>query len=473
MASPRRRFTTFSFTGYEVHPVGRTVELHYALDRRIRFTERLRFPDNLHHTFKDVGRSVPGGFSLGRSPAFDAALFALHLIGGVSYYKTFCPPRLVVRSGRLTKDQANFWTTVYENGLGEFFYQNEMDFRGRVRFPNGARALRRTRDARLGAPRSSRPPRVLIPIGGGKDSLVAAELCRRAGLDVTLFRIGRHPVIEKLAAKLRLPLLTAERELSPVLFRLNERGAYNGHVPFTAYVSAAAVVVAVREGMDAVVMSNERSASVGNVTVLGRTINHQWSKGLVFERAFRQYVRRFVTPDLEYFSLLRPLSELHIARFFATMPSLHATFTSCNENWKILGPRLQQRWCGRCANCAFAFALHAAFWPRAKLLRTFGANVFDDARLLPTYRQLLGIEGIKPFACVGTAEETRAAFWLSYRRGEWNGTLAMELFAKQVLPRLRTPQAMVQEALTPASVRTLPPRFRRVLAPLIARESSL
>lgn len=65
----------------------------------------------------------------------EAALFALHLAGGTSYYKTCCPKEIEVQSGKLNADQAAFWNTVYERGLGEFFYQNQIDFRKLIQFP--------------------------------------------------------------------------------------------------------------------------------------------------------------------------------------------------------------------------------------------------------------------------------------------------------------------------------------------------
>jgi hypothetical protein len=42
-----------------------------------------------------------------------------------------------------------------------------------------------------------------------------------------------------------------------------------------------------------------------------------------------------------------------------------------------------------------------------------GKNLLLDEALEPTYRQLLGIEGIKPLECVGEVKEARAAMRLA------------------------------------------------------------
>ena len=188
--------------------------------------------------------------------------------------------------------------------------------------------------------------RVLVPFGGGKDSIVTAELLKKAGAHVTLFRLGYLPIIEELQHIAGFPLITVKRSISHTLFELNAAGALNGHVPITAYVSILATLVAELYGFDAVIMSNERSANHGNVEFKGMEINHQWSKSVAFERAFRSYLEKTIDTSVQYYSLLRPLSELKIAEIFSRYPAYFGTATSCNTNWKILSDdETEQRWC--------------------------------------------------------------------------------------------------------------------------------
>ncbi len=471
--------STFIFDSYLWNPEAGTVQLKYSLDDEVHFTETLTFPS-------------PPKLSPDREEDFDRALFALHLIGGISYYKTCLPKEIDVRSGTLTEAEAAFWNGVYENGLGEFFYRNNIDFAGLINFrsntspespnhPAGRRPALETSNQPTNQPIN----RLLIPIGGGKDSLVTAELVRNKAKDITLLRMGGHPLIDDLASVSGFPLLTIKRALSPELFKLNADGALNGHVPITAYLSCVTIVTSLLYGFDDVVMSNERSANIGNVAFRGKEINHQWSKSLEFEKAFQDYLKNSVTNRVQYFSLLRPLSELRIAEIFTKFPQYFRCSTSCNTNWKILGKKDKGTdkdsknpaphegfsgqstaggvWCNHCPKCAFVFALYAAFLPLDELLRIFGKNLFDDISILPLFQELLGIQGFKPFECVGTPEEAKAAFLLAHKKGELNETVIMKMFVNEVLTKIKKPEALIKEVLAPVAEHAIPEEFRDVI----------
>jgi hypothetical protein len=437
-----KQYSSFLFDSHSFDPATGKIALNYALDDDLKFTETLTLP-----------QPIPKP----SSSAFERALHALHLIGGMSYYKTCVPKTMEIRTTSLSNEQAAFWNEVYENGLGEFFFKNEIDFRGLIQFPSGAAKPFEGKQPKEGK-------KLLVPIGGGKDSIVTIKLLQNAGCDITLLRVGGHPVIDRIAGELGLPLLTVKRELSPLLFRLNAEGALNGHVPITAYLSFLALAVAELHGFDAVVMSNERSANVGNVEFHGKEINHQWSKSLVFERMLRDYAAQWIGTGVEYFSLLRPWSELRITQQFVTDPSFLPLTTSCNANWRILKEKPKELWCGQCPKCAFVFTLYAAFLPKDTVVQTFGKDLFTDPNLLPLYKQLLGAEGFKPFECVGTHEETAAAFLLARDHGEWNGSAAMELFERDVLPTIKDPKRLIADALAPSSDHCVPAPFERLTA---------
>lgn len=455
-------YERFIFDSYRFDRSRRTIELTYALDDAIRFTETLTLPTDADISVRDEA-------------ALDRALFALHLIGGISYYKTCLPPSIEIRSGSLTEEQAEFWNSVYEHGLGEFFYRNGIDGRGRISFPVDHSIP--TQSLKLDA-RSSVPAHLLVPIGGGKDSAVTIELLKKSGKQITLFRAGGHPFIDRFAETADRPLLTVGRALSPTLFKLNAEGALNGHVPVTGYLSFLTVALAEIFDFTHVVFSNERSADEGNVEVDGMIVNHQWSKSLEFERMLRGYLRRFVTGNTEFFSLLRPLSELHIMQLFSEYPKYFDVFTSCNKNWKIQKATNDEReavdksektqspksmWCGSCPKCAFAFALLSAFVPKERVTSIFGKDIFADASMLPLFRQLLGLEGIKPFDCVGTPRETAAALLLADENGEWDDSPVMTMFRKEALDRFPHADALVTSLLTPSSGHEIPGELRSSL----------
>ncbi len=392
------------------------------------------------------------------------------MIGGISYFKTCLPRAISVDSGQLDQHEAKFWNTVYEKGLGEFFYQNDIDFRGLMNFPAH-------REKEILSPAMRKKPivnplkRILVPIGGGKDSMVTIELLRKTGADMTLLRLEPHPIIDELSHAAGLPMMTVRRQLSPALFDLNAEGALNGHVPITAYLSVLSGLMAVLYDFDAVAMSNERSANIGNVEFKGQMVNHQWSKSVEFERMFRRYLSDVILTNTEYFSVVRPYSELKIAQVFSQYPEYFSRVTSCNKNWKILArhddagaamhpSEASGAWCCKCPKCAFVFACMAAFLDKADLLHMFGANLFDDETLVPLFEELLGIRNFKPFECVGTQEETKAAFVLAHRCGELEDTPVMKMFVSKVLPTINNPDALIKETLDPTKEHFIPTLFQ-------------
>lgn len=478
------RYSSFIFEGITFRPHGKKIVLRYSLDHEVTFEETLMLPTDPIDPKADQNETVK------------RALFALHLIGGISYYKTCCPTKIEITSGRLSKAEAQFWDTVYLRGLGQFFYENEMDFRNRINFPSGklqAESFPAKRKTLNEQRATSNAQRILVPIGGGKDSIATIELLKKTGAHLTLLRVGPHPLIEQLAHSAGLPILNVRRSLSPALFELNEKGALNGHVPITAYISIFSILIALLYDFDAVVMSDEASASEGNVSFYGMEINHQWSKSLEFEKMLRKYIQGSIGSDIEYFSLLRPFTELKIAEIFSKHPQYFHAFTSCNNNWKIApavdahsvrvttgheatlseedGSAMKRRsaatsasWCNQCPKCASVFAALAAFLPRDTLKEIFDAVLFENESLIHLYRELLGISGHKPFECVGTADETKAAFLLAMRRGDLNDTPVMKMFVSEVLPEIKNPEKLIDESLIPKAEHCIPSPFEKLIA---------
>ena len=390
--------------------------LSYAFDDGPELVETLRFPQ---------APEVPAD----RELAFAAALRLLHLIAGISYYKAAVPPRIEVAGDPLDAATAAMLDEIYTEGLGEFALQNGLDLRERIRFPHDGPDA--TAAAAIALPRRS-----LLPIGGGKDSLVSLELLRAAGEPLTAAWVGRSALIAACVQASGMPGLNIERELSPLLFEMNRQGALNGHIPVTAINSAILVVAALLYGFDAIVFSNERSASAPTLERDGLPVNHQWSKGLRFESLFREHLARRVTPSLDYFSLLRPLSELAVTSRFALLDRYFGVFSSCNRNFRILGTRPTSRWCGQCPKCHFVFLALAPFLPKPRLTAIFGRNLLDDETLIPAFEALMAFGTDKPFECVGEAEESRAALNALASRAEWREDAVVVHFRRRVLPNI-------------------------------------
>lgn len=444
-------FDSFVFTHRALEQ--RTLRLGYQLKGR---GQRLDIEEKLF---------IPFAPSLDEVDAadLDAALTGLHLIGGISYWKTCCPAQILIERNELSAWDAAFWNEVYTQGLGEFFFRNQLDPENKVSFPPGRPATN--------TPSASREAEgaALVLVGGGKDSIVSHEILRQAAQTHCLFYVGEPTHIESLIAPIDAPRLMVERRLDPKLFDLNSAGALNGHIPVSAYYAFAAQLIAVLGGFGAIIASNERSASQGNLIAGEFEVNHQWSKGVRFEELFQRWQRYHLRCRPTYFSLLRPLSELRIAREFAKYPEHFAHFTSCNLNFRQRAERPSQRWCGRCSKCLFVFAMLAPWLKQQTLKPIFGANLFARDENQSVIAQLLGIEGHKPFDCVGSPEEMAAALWLCYAQGRYRDTSAGRVFIEHILPELHDPEQLVNKLLAPADEHRLPPAWLNLVHTYLAK----
>ena len=429
--------------------------LVYAFDDGPEMIERIGFPE---------ASPLPPE----RQAAFDAALTLLHLIAGVSYYKAGVPGEIRVEGETLDAATAGFLEQVYLHGLAEFAYQNRMDLRGRIRFPNSrhpgltSSVVESRRNDEVAVPLNL-PRRTLVPIGGGKDSLVSVEMLKSVNEPMTAAWVGDSALIAACAQRTGLPTLNPRRTLAPELFEYNRLGALNGHVPVTAINSAILLCAAILYGYDAIAFSNERSASVATLEYDGQPVNHQWSKGLDFERALRDYTKSHIAADLDYFSLLRPWSELAVTREFARHTQYDDVFSSCNRNFRIRGTRPSDRWCGQCPKCHFVFLALAPFVAKPRLLAIFGRNLLDDAVLAPAFDALLEYRGHKPFECVGEGRESRAAMHALTQRPEWAEDALVARFATEIAPQLDLGELDLAPLLQPSSEHFLPERLRSLL----------
>lgn len=426
MTQLHSRGQVFKYERYEIDAATGTLSCHYSVDGR-RFTERVTLnPD--------------GNWA---APAAGAAARLVFLLAGVSYYKTAAPPTIDLGPLAVTDRERAFLREYYLDGLGEFAYRNGLDLSDlQIKGPRADElALHSSRPGQAASGDSAE--RVLIPFGGGIDSIVTVELVRPHA-DAALFIVNRpgdrFDAIERPAALTGLPILRADREIDPQLLRSRELGFLNGHVPVTGILSAIAVLAAVLEGRQDVIMSNEWSASVATIQDGDKSINHQYSKSLAFEAGLRGVLGEATAalPDgnamPDYFSALRPRTELWIAERFAHLRQYHGTFRSCNRAFHIDKSLRLDHWCGQCDKCCFIDLILAPFLPTEDLSRIFGGHEpLADPSLAYRFRTLLGTsDGDKPFECVGEVNECRAATLLAAQRPGRAGSKLLEELASEV-----------------------------------------
>jgi UDP-N-acetyl-alpha-D-muramoyl-L-alanyl-L-glutamate epimerase len=337
------------------------------------------------------------------SVAFTKLLHLTAMVLGVSYFKLRAPLRMETKLP-LTKGEHDFVLDVYSNGLGEFYARNKLDHFGRIQIEAPV-------DKRHGRPSPLLRDRALLPIGGGKDSLVSVELLEAAGLAYTPFAVNPKGPIVSSVDKIGRPPIYVTRTLDAEMIRLGAQpGYYNGHVPSTAIISMIASLAALLFSYNRIVLSNERSASEGNAMHDGREINHQHSKSLGFEKLIADVLSDATGGALGYFSLLRPYSEAKIAKLFARETRFDRVFSSCNQNFKLSGNK-GPLWCGECPKCHFTFLTMAPRMDYDRMMGIFGHNFLDRLENEKSFRELTGLAGQKPWECVGEIEEAAACLY--------------------------------------------------------------
>ncbi|HEV2303753.1 MAG TPA: hypothetical protein VGR91_19480 [Stellaceae bacterium] len=390
----------FFFEGYAYDEAVATLSLRYRFDSGPEFEETLAFEPPR----RELSRR--------EREALDRVFRLLLLFCGVSYYKAYIPPRLKCEAFPLDAVTGEFLRQFYEKGLAEFAYRNRLSLAGHIEFETQAASA-------PGPVALDLRRRTLVPVGGGKDSIVTLECLRQEGVPVTLFALGEAEPIAATIAASRLPAVRVRRRLDEGLLALNRAGALNGHVPITGILSAIALAAAILDGESAVAMSNEHSASAPNLVSDGVAVNHQWSKSLEFETLFARYLADHIATGLEYFSFLRPLSEIEIARRFSRNRQYFAAFRSCNTAFRQSVAARGAHWCGDCPKCRFVFLALAPFLDKRDLCAIFGRDLLDEEAQTGGFAALCGLDDHKPFECVGEVSESRAAIAHLAGEPEW------------------------------------------------------
>ncbi|HTD10210.1 MAG TPA: hypothetical protein VK680_15100 [Solirubrobacteraceae bacterium] len=425
-------FQSFRFTSRELDAHGH-VTLRYALDDEFFFLEEIDLP--LERPLASMGEAD--------RERLEGLLSLLHWVAGVSYFKTALPAHVSCETGTPPPAAARLLEALYSEGLGELAYTNGLPGLPRPSFGSLTAASEHVG----GAAYDARPlERVLVPVGGGKDSAVALEIVRASGVELSLFSVGDALPIARTVAAAGLARLLAKRRLDPGLRALNEAGAINGHIPITAIVSCVALLTAALNGFDAVALANERSASAGNVSWDGVEVNHQFSKGLRAERLLSAALAEIAgAPRL--FSVLRPASELAIARAFARMGSYHEAFTSCNAIFRLDPALRANSWCCDCPKCRFVFLALAPFSEPEHLREVFGRDLLDEDSQFEGFALLTATGGHKPFECVGEEQESIAAIRLLAADPRWREHCVVRRLVAEVLVRQPTDAGDPEQAL--------------------------
>ncbi|MCH8268763.1 MAG: hypothetical protein IH846_14715 [Acidobacteria bacterium] len=438
----RARHPRFVYESFSLETAGEGLQarFHFRIEPGIEFAPEI--------TFERIDRRQVEAIP---KAALENLVFHLGLIEMLSYWKAACSPEIVVRAGALNSEQRAWWTELIHRGMGEYFYVNQID-------------LQRTEVVRITAGREGKPqeekqiPRLvgdddqrdLVLTSGGKDSVVALELLREAGREFDCLLLNPAEAARAVAGRAGCGrTVVVRRTLDPRLLELNAAGYLNGHTPFSALLAILGVAAAVLGGYRRVIVSNERSAEQATLQLPEGEVNHQYSKTFHFERGFRRYAQTYLASGVEYFSLLRPLYELQIARLFSSYPQYFPLFRSCNRAVD------RNAWCCRCPKCLFVYTALYPFLEKQQLDGIFGEDLFAWEGAAEGLRALLGMDRDKPFECVGTKEETLAAIYLCVEKARGEGSI--------LPPALRAMEETVLSSLSRSAGSDLPALAENIL----------
>ncbi|GAC80037.1 hypothetical protein SAMN04488550_1663 [Gordonia malaquae] len=394
--------------------------------------------------------------------AFDPRLLRLlALTAGVSYYKASAPETVSI-DFPITESEAAYVAAVIRGGLGEFAFENQL--------PDALTPMLDYRlggDVEIAAAESAwtLDAEPLVAVGGGKDSVVSIEALKAAGRTPTLFSVNRYQPIEDCIAVSGLSSVHVLRKIDRTLIELNGAGAYNGHIPVTAINSVIALIAADVAGLGSVVMSNEQSADIENLSWHGFEINHQWSKSREYENLLRSMLADYGMDPARYFSLLRGLPESDIADLFRGCTAYFDVFVSCNRSFALDESRRRSRWCGECPKCLFVFVLLAPRIGRDRLCAIFAQNVLDNDQNTELFLELAGLTAHKPFECVGDYSEVAEAFVDLMDDSEWSDDAVVRRMADD---RTRL-MASAANRVPVAESENIPAPYAGVLGALVSR----
>ncbi len=362
------------------------------------------------------------------TPAARALAELWYLLAGLSYYKAGAARSIDVGTTPLGTHGRALLAAALREGLAEFAYRNGLDLED-VEITGGG--------AVTPAPMRAEARRVLVPFGGGIDSVVTTnELA--PGLERALFVVspasGRVAPLEATADVTGLPVVRATRTLDAQILA-GDPSLLRGHVPVTAMVTLLACVAAAADGRGGVAMSNEHSASIPNFRRGDLDVNHQWSKSWEAERLLAAAVAERVGPALEVASVLRDRSEVWVAREFADLAQYHHVFRSCNRAFAQAPDQRHAGWCGECDKCLFIDLMLAPFLVRADLRAIFGHEPLADPARVDQLRVLVGVGGgPKPFECVGDPDESAVALARVAAMDEWSDVAVLAALSEEVSP---------------------------------------
>ena len=386
----RNRYQEFIYESFQVEETRK----QYMVTYHYRINELSFFPQVIIEKKQITNKNIDKDF-------LNYLFFQYGLFDLMNYYKLTCSPKIIIKPMKISREQCEFFKKILYYGLGEYFYKNKitLSYPEFVEFQVDATSeyLKKEIEGNFFGN--------LIPIGGGKDSIVTLELLKEYHSNNKVFMLERNLYPKNQAGYDSIQMAGYEEEdivifknnLDLKLLDLNKKGYLNGHIPFSACLSMASFLMAYLTNKKYIVLSNEASANEGNVK--GMNINHQYSKSYEYEKDFREYTKKYFTEKIEYFSLLRSINEYQIVQEFIKHQEYFPIFRSCNRGTK------ENIWCNHCSKCLYVYIMLYPHLSKEEMGQIFSNEMLNDTTLEDVFKSLVLESVDKPFECVGEKKE--------------------------------------------------------------------
>ena len=431
----------FRYQSFQIEDDRRTVRFNYQIlhdSQTYDLNELLTFPVNVLDSSSQL-----------------ASLRALHLALGVSYYKIFVPPT-IEHSYAMSGDEAEFWNTIWHHGLGEFLYVNQLSADTLAKF-----SAQSGQEYHIASEPAAQQNGALLGIGGGKDSIVAGELLKSLDIAVDGFVMAtgeQRGQAQAVADTMGIKLFAVNRVLDKQLLDLQEQpGTYKGHIPISLIFGLVGTTLAIASGKQYVIVANEASASIPRIQWQNEAVNHQWSKSFGFEKNLQNFVLQNIAPSVTYFSAVRQLTSIGVAKLFSKYQQYFEVFTSDNFIFRIdPAKRPSGRWSLESPKSLSSYILLAPWISETNMQRIFEINFLDQAGLETLFTELVGLQGEPPLDCVGTVDELILSLNLAAQQGKFLDTHLIQLARKRGVITDENWQSELTESLALQPEQALP-----------------
>ena len=419
-----QKFKDFFIHWYSFDNNTHEAEFYYSFDNDMKFIEKIDF-NSLWFSIRDnINETI-----------LNNLLHHISIALAISYYKLYPTKKIVIENHYLDDSQKAFWKNFYEQWLWEFLYKNNISPIWLLEF---------VWDDTISTPElfSINTEKALVPIGGGKDSLVSIELLKQNNIQFDMITFWKdYPLHSSVANEVGEWRFVIKRFIDMNLFSMIKEWYYNGHVPVTWIIAFVLLIVSYLYEYKYIVMSNEKSSDFWNFEWEWLQVNHQYSKSFQFEKDFSDYVNNNISSDVKYFSLLRWLYEINIIKKFAEIWKYFWVFSGCNNNFKILSEnrrnhKWNKRWCLDCPKCAFVFACMYPFLYKEQILEIFWADMYEDESKETLFKELLWVSWNKPFECVWTNEEVVYAMSLALSNNDGELPFMLKIFEQEIFQNI-------------------------------------